>query len=331
MNRTEAEALIQPHIVTIKNYSVVPTEVIKNFLGRDFAAFEKHPILNNGPFEDYTYSWNAVDALTKKWEKPYTNPVLLFREEETLKGELQEAEKHLSVCKKRTECKNNLVVGRYSVLPYYKELERDLESNNCYLINSYDQHRWIADFEYYEVLKDYTFESWDDNNFYQCKHPGPFVVKGKTNSRKHRWNKSMFAETKRQASELAIELAYDSLIGPQGVIYRKYVPLKRLETGLYDLPITNEWRFFYLGDKRLAHGYYWSNADDVSKGTIDEVGLNFADEVAKIVSKHVNFFVLDIAEKEEGGWVLVEVNDAQMSGLSEVDPKELYANLAKEI
>ena len=141
----------------------------------------------------------------------------------------------------------------------------------------------------------------------------------------------MFAETKRQASELAAELAYDSLIGTQGVIYRKYVPLKRLETGLYDLPITNEWRLFYLGETRLAHGYYWSNADDVTKGNIDEKALEFADNLAKIVAEHVNFFVLDIAEKAEGGWVLVEINDAQMSGLSEVNPDELYANLAKEI
>lgn len=40
---------------------------------------------------------------------------------------------------------------------------------------------------------------------------------------------------------------------------------------------------------------------------------------------------MDIAQKEDGGWVVVELNDGSMSGLSCIDPDELYNNLLKEI
>jgi hypothetical protein len=68
-------------------------------------------------------------------------------------------------------------------------------------------------------------------------------------------------------------------------------------------------------------------AENVQERTIAEEALSFADEVARIASRHVRFFVLDIAEMEHGGWTLIEINDGQTSGLSENDPHELYGNL----
>jgi hypothetical protein len=56
-----------------------------------------------------------------------------------------------------------LVIGRYSVLPFYREVEADLAVNGCKLINSFAQHCWIANFEYYRHFKDVTPETWDDS------------------------------------------------------------------------------------------------------------------------------------------------------------------------
>ena len=64
---------------------------------------------------------------------------------------------------------------------------------------------------------------------------------------------------------------------------------------------------------------------------MSEEGLAFADKVAAIASENADFFVLDIAEKEDGGWILIEVNDGQQSGLSENDPDVLFSNLAKSL
>ena len=72
-----------------------------------------------------------------------------------------------------------------------------------------------------------------------------------------------------------------------------------------------------------------ASEESIEKAELTNEGLDLAFKCANIASEHVNFFVLDIAERDEGGWILVEVNDGMMSGLSDVNPHELYSQLAK--
>ena len=253
--------------------------------------------------------------------------VILFRKDHDSKEEMEIASKYFEVIESRVLCGGSTVIGRYSVLPYYRELETDLALNECNLINSHAQHKYIADFEWYADMMAVTPMTWFDNDFYMSKYEGPFVVKGRTNSRKFKWNTLMYAETRRDASIIASELSSDSLIGSQGIIFRKYIPLRTFEIGINGLPFTNEWRFFFFRDRLLTYGYYWSSADDLSQGEITEAGIDFAHKCAEKVGKKTDFFVLDIAERAEGGWILIEVNDGQMSGLSECCPDVLYRSL----
>lgn len=231
----------------------------------------------------------------------------------------------------RTYCNNATVIGRYACLPYYRELEKDLDNLGCTLINNNEQHEWVANFDWYDALKDYTPRTWDDNSFSHSNYGGPFVVKGRTNSRKERWNDAMFASDRMRASVVASKLMSDPEIGPQGVVYREYVPLKTYEYLCYGLPVTNEWRFFFYKTEILSVGYYWSNAsDDVISGKmVSGECVKLAKHLATIASKYVNFFTLDLAETKDGNWILIEVNDGQQSGLSENDPYELYGSLRK--
>ena len=253
---------------------------------------------------------------------------ILFRRDRDNFDEFEAARQHFPVVEHRTDCQNSVVIGRYSVLPFYKELEYDLKNRDCRLINSYRQHKWIADFEWYDDLKDFTFPTFFDYNFHQAGETA-YVVKGRTNSRKHEWNRKMYAANKRAALEIAAELSSDDLIGSQGVIYRKYIPLKTYGVGLNGIRFTNEWRCFYYCDQRIAHGYYWSMAGDeiARQARISNDAFSLLDGVAAIAAKHCEFYVLDVAEKEDGDWILVEVNDGQMSGLSEISPDIFYENL----
>lgn len=259
------------------------------------------------------------------------NATILFRigsrfsEEE----EYRIAQNYFRVETSRCLCENTVVIGRYSTLPFYEDLEQDLKYNSSRLINSYDQHRWIANFDYYNDLSEYTFESWKERDFPSSKHPGPFVVKGTTNSKKHHWNTMMFAKDRNEAVEVASRLYQDDLVGRQGLVYRKYEPLVTYEVGLNGLAFTNEWRLFFLGENLISYGYYWSEAQDVDSPHLSEEAIAFAHEVAKIASKHTNFFTLDIGEKQSGGWVLIEVNDGQQSGLSMNNTEDFYRNLAQ--
>jgi hypothetical protein len=259
-------------------------------------------------------------------------PIILFRTELAFQYELRVVREHFEVIEQRCACpRDRLVIGRYAVLPFYQEFERDIEIMGSRLVNTWEQHHWIANFDYYQDLKDYTAESWDDNNIHLCNHSSPFVVKGRLSSVKHRWKSHMFAKTKRRAIEIGKELAQDGTIRDQGVIYRKYIPLVTYEVGLHDLRYTNEWRIFYLGETRLSHGYYWSLAENVVERTLPQEGLDFADRIAQIACRHTRFFTLDIAEKEDGGWMLIEVNDGQSAAFSETDAHVLYGNLKKAL
>lgn len=73
-------------------------------------------------------------------------PVILFREDRDNVRELNAAHQFFTVHKIRSTIPNDkLVIGRYSVLPYYKELVEDLDVSGSELINTYTQHRYIAD------------------------------------------------------------------------------------------------------------------------------------------------------------------------------------------
>ena len=254
-------------------------------------------------------------------------PIILFRSSIDTEDELEIARKYFDVTDSRTECKNRLVIGRYSVLPFYKELEKDLENNNSRLINSYHQHKYIANFDYYKDVKDFTPETWFELT--RIPEGGPYIVKGKTNSKKHKWNTLMFAKDRIQAIRIATELMDDPLIEQQGIIVRKYIPLEFLEEGINGQPFVNEHRIFFYKETMLATGFYWAQTEITREIEIE--GLLLAQEIAKIVSRNVDFFVLDIAKTAEGKWILIEINDAQMSGLSDCNPELLYSNLSQAI
>src|SRR5690348_12939956 len=120
-------------------------------------------------------------------------PVLLFRFDADSEAEIEPARRHWRVLSDRTMCRDQLVIGRYSVLPFYEALEQDLSERGCRLVNSHAQHRWIADFEYYTLFRDLTPESWLEPEFAGAADEGPFVLKGRANSLKHEWSELMFA------------------------------------------------------------------------------------------------------------------------------------------
>jgi len=118
------------------------------------------------------------------------------------------------------------------------------------------------------------------------------------------------------------------LLGEQGIIYREYIPLKTYGYGMSGLPFTDEYRFFFYRDQLLTHGYYLSIATNTDR-KISQDGIDFAQDLSVIVKDYANFFVLDIAQKRDGGWILIEINDGPCSGLSECSPNLLYENLQK--
>ena len=261
---------------------------------------------------------------------------VLFRPSLVEASEFESCKAHLPTYTSRMDLPHDdVIVGRYSVLPYYEELEADLARIGSRLINTVDHHRWIADVMRWAptVLEGMTPRSWES---WGALPEGQYVVKGRTNSRKHQWRTHMFAPTRADVPVIGARLLDDPLIRDQGIIVREYIPLKQIGEGLNGLPVTNEWRTFWLADEngvhKLAAGFYWQGSHPEARQfarfsrEADILAQKAADAVA---SAGPRFFVLDLAETASGDWTVIEVNDGQMSGLCGVEADTLYAQLRR--
>lgn len=261
------------------------------------------------------------------------NPVILMRVSLSDEHELAAARKYFDVYEQRSRipCAST-VIGRYSVLPYYKDLAIDILERGSELINSNRQHHYIADLaNWYMDLKPYTFKTWFSLEE-MPKDGGPFVLKGATNSKKHQWNTHMYAENYAEAIKVHRRLSEDGLVGQQEIYIRQYEKLRSFGTSISGHPITEEYRFFYYKTTQLCGAFYWSEHPEVVEEhglSADKVPEYFLSEIAETVAQHATFYVIDVARKANGEWVLIELNDGQQSGLSDNDPYLLYKNLHK--
>jgi hypothetical protein len=263
-------------------------------------------------------------------------PVILFRNDVDWRQEAEVAKKHFTCIDSRMLLKDNLVIARFSALPFYKEQEKDLGYVGCKMINTYEQHLYIADLgNWYMDLAEFTPRTW--NELHTIPEQGTFVLKGETNSKKFLWNTHMFAKDKREAIEVHGRLTADSMLQYQKIYIRQYVPLETLSEGLQGLPITREYRFFIYKHKILSGGFYWaSHSEDIKAEGVnvnpDEVPRSFLNAIIDKVqntelSEPPDYYVIDVAKTAAGEWILIELNDGQMSGLSDNDPDVLYSNL----
>lgn len=259
-------------------------------------------------------------------------PVLLFRNQPWVDPDERAAAKAspLKVIAYRTQVEpDDLVIGRYSILPYPDEVEAEVILRGGELINPTKAHRYVADVtRYAQDLEGLTPRSW--NNWGNLPE-GAYIVKGKTNSKKWHWKDRMFAETRGDVPRIVASLLDDAEIADQGLVVREYVPLVTYMIGLNGLPITNEWRFFVLHGKILIGGYYWANEPDAYPGDVlspPAEAIEFVKQVILRMANVVPFYVVDVAEKRDGGWICIELNDGPQSGLSCIPPDAFYKALA---
>ena len=264
--------------------------------------------------------------------------VFLYRNIDRMdKDELPFAEKYFDFCtNSRMDLQpGDLIVSRYSFLPFAEEQCRDFARVGAIPLNSFKQHRYIADLQnWYEDLKGLTPETWTELD--QIPEVGPFFLKGETNSKKFLFDTHCYAETKAEAIQVYLRLLDDGTIGTQKIYIRRYEKLITYDTAPHGLPITKEFRFFIAFNKVLCGAFYWSMYSEELKEQgnypdVSEVPQEFLEEVIKRVDGQANAYVIDVGQKEDGSWIVIELNDLTMSGLSDNDPDVLYRRLLEEI
>jgi len=256
---------------------------------------------------------------------------ILFRASLAEEDELKVAQKYFNVIESRMSIEpDDLIIGRYSVLPYYYELEKDVDLIGGKLINSHLQHQYVSDIiNWYEWLEDLTPKTWFDVPDIPIDYAGSFVLKGRINSRKQLWRTSMFAPARKDIMDVYCRLLDDSLLQYQGICVREFEEFINFgEDSITYCPISKEFRLFFLDGKLISKGYYWSMYKEADSVECD-VPDSFITEIVKRIGFKARFIAVDVAQKKDGQWRVVETGDAQMAGLSCCDPDELYRNLAK--
>ena len=152
---------------------------------------------------------------------------------------------------------------------------------------------------------------------------GAVILKDYVKSRKHEWFDACFIPAAddeanvRRVVENFLRLQEEHLVG--GLVFRDFVALRRI--GLHPksrLPLVNEHRFFVLDGRPFYSAPYWADGDYGGERPTADV---LAPILARVQSR---FYAADVAEKEDGGWLLVELNDGGSAGIPEGGSAEAF-------
>lgn len=220
---------------------------------------------------------------------------------------------------------------------FYGILYGYLRDKNYKLINTPEQYTTCHYLPHsLRYIKDYTPTTvvFDDGNFEKnipllgaAFKNTPIIVKDWVKSCKHNWKDACFinngsdtAEVKRVTKNFLDLQGFDFNVG---LVYRKYEDLKITGTHpVSGMPLANEYRLFFYNHKLIYSTKYW---DTNSTTTVIDSWQHVADTIPS------NFFTMDVAEKADGSWCIIELGDGQVSGLQTDDPTNFYNGLMKEI
>lgn len=229
-------------------------------------------------------------------------------------------------------CRGSFVIPRYTLQPYsYENYFAEASHRELQLITSKAQYRFAADIrEWYNSLVGMTPKTWFSHEFHKLDtHEGPFVVRGIEKSRKDNWRDKMYAANKAEAINIVADLYQDTGFGFSDCVIRKYEPLVHLTTGINDMPISKEYRFFVLDGQIQYHKFYWVNClTEVPEEHYEtpKEAIDFVKSILKVTDLTTNmfWFSIDVAEKQSGGWTVIEINDGCRSGVPAIKEKEDY-------
>ena len=119
------------------------------------------------------------------------------------------------------------------------------------------------------------------------------------------------------------------VVGALGVLAACTSDLQRIRTTEpsggtpFTQALTKEYRVFFLHGRPIYTIQYW---DEGEYGITTPPIEQFAEVAERVRS---NFFTMGIARRKDGGWIIVELGDAQVAGLPEAaDLSRLYSSLA---
>ncbi|MDB6076607.1 MAG: hypothetical protein JWO82_354, partial [Akkermansiaceae bacterium] len=151
----------------------------------------------------------------------------------------------------------------------------------------------------------------------------PVFIKGARQTSRHQASASIIRS--RTDYAVAVELyRQDPILHWQNFVCRELVPLRPVSGGLkHKIPSSYEFRTFWWRGQLAGAGRYWLEADDYRWTALEKA------EALTVARRAVNalactFLVLDLAQTEDGRWIVIECNDGMESGYAGASPFALW-------
>lgn len=156
------------------------------------------------------------------------------------------------------------------------------------------------------------------------------IIKDYVKSRKHEWHEACFIPNANDQAQSArvirtfIERQAEALVG--GVVLRAWHPLQIWQTHQQSgLAMPYEYHSFWLDGRLLWATPYWDH--QLTQPTPD--WSRYAALAQHIQSR---FWTLDLALTQTGDWLIIELGDAQVSGLPDhANAQELFRALSQRL
>lgn len=223
--------------------------------------------------------------------------------------------------------RGSVVVPRFRMLPFGRELQSDVEAMGAELVNSYHQHRNVADiFAWCHLLDELTAPVYDADDGYHHLREGAYIVKGETNSLKNDWFGSFYAPSLADLPAVVDRVHNDGFLSSQRTVIRPFQDFRQIGSGVDGRPVFHERRVFVLDGAVISEGFYWSSHPECS-GVEAQSSAAYSEVLDEAVSRTAHlarFYVIDMSEHEDGRWSVVELNDGVMAGLSDNDADVLW-------
>jgi len=284
---------------------------------------------------------------------------MLFKPKAVFKEEREIAAKYFELVTCRTDLVNleyrnkreeptYPIIGKYSILADYVEYCQDLKNLKITPINTPLMHQWSSRIsQWYQSVERFTPQTWFnpfENPFVQqtlLKKEGPFFVRYDTKSKRELWKTHAFAQNFDDLIKMSIRLSEDYKFENEILAVREFVKLKTyadndsIFKSLSGQPISKEFRVHRLLGQELCRHFYWEPFQEeieAQHGPIDcnEIPQGWLDDIATICDENSNFYVMDVAQKEDGTWTLIEINEGQHSGVH-TDCLDIYYSKIAEI
>ncbi len=222
--------------------------------------------------------------------------------------------------------------GWYLTAQQYEALYDALLSRNIILINQPQQFRYVQHMpEYLDIIRDHTPQTvWMETDGKNIAYTmvmqllmrfsgEPLVLRDYVRAERHYWYEACYISSAsdetavRNTISRLVELRGDRLEG--GLVFREYVEFQPLaeQVSRYRMPLVKEFRFFFWKQQPIATVHYWNVPDHSLDDAPDPAA--FAEVVSQVRS---HFFTLDVAQRMDGKWLIVDLGDAQVASLPDM-------------